>query len=291
MRPLPILAVAGVLLAPALAARAEPPRAGEVYEITLTRDTASQRSGGVGEGSSHDRDTLVERVIAVRPEGLELEYDLPKQVPAESRARTWQLPARVLKSANGPLQLLNAPELEHRLDALLKQAQVSRAACGHWVFTWTAERIECDPQSVIGWIGAYDLRPAELRDGASYAQPGTLAPAPLVRKPAARSGATFTAELQIDPDAVRRESAEADVAIGEMMRQPVTLDSALRKRMQERVSGTITVTFETDASGDVRRRTSVTRLKIESPDSGTETRTTTETVERRRVERGVAGRG
>lgn len=283
MGPFRALVAAAVLLAPAASARAEPPRAGDAYEISLTRDTTSQRSGGVGEGSSHDHDTLVERVIAERPEGLELEYDLPRNVPADDRARAWQLPVRVLKPAQGSLQLLNAPELERRLDALLKEAHVSRAACGHWVFTWTAERIECDPQSVIGWIGAYDLRHADLRDGASYAQPGTLGPAPLVRKPAGGSGASFTAELQIDPDAVRRESAEADVAIGEMMRQPVTLDAALRKRMQERVSGTLTVTFETDASGEVRRRTSVTRLKIESPDSGAETRTTTETVERRRV--------
>ena len=197
----------------------------------------------------------------------------------------------MLKPAQGPLRLLNAPELERRLDALLKQANVSRAACGHWVFTWTAQRIECDPQSVLSWLDAYDLRPADLRDGASYARPGTLGPAPLARTPDARSGATFTAELQIDPDAVRRESAEADVAIGEMMRQPVTLDAALRKRMQERVSGTVTVTFKMDASDEVRRRKSVTRLKIESPDSGTETRTTTETVERRWVGRGVAGRG
>ena len=66
---------------------------------------------------------------------------------------------------------------------------------------------------------------------------------------------TFAVMLEADPAAVRRARAEADVATGEIMQKPVTLEAALRERAKEQVSGTISVTFETDTAGNIRKRT------------------------------------
>ena len=67
------------------------------------------------------------------------------------------------------------------------------------------------------------------------------------------------------------------------MRKPVTLDAALRERAKESVSGTISVTFDTDSAGNVRWRTKVTKVETKGPDGRSERQTVTETVERRPV--------
>jgi hypothetical protein len=91
--------------------------------------------------------------------------------------------------------------------------------------------------------------------------------------------------MPIDPDAVRRARAESDVAVGEMMNKPVSLDTALIERASEIVSGAISVSFETDQAGNVRRRTKVTKLDIKKPNGRSETQTVTETLERRLISR------
>jgi hypothetical protein len=50
------------------------------------------------------------------------------------------------------------------------------------------------------------------------------------------------------------------------MNKPVSLDTALRERAREVASRTISVVFETDPAGNVRRRTKVTKLDITGPD-------------------------
>jgi hypothetical protein len=278
--------ILAALLLPAIIARAEvsslAPHVGDTYEITLTRDSTQQGSLG-STGSTHDEDTISERVIGLRADGLELEYDLPKAVTADERASNWQFPARVFKPSSGPAQLLNGLELEARVDAWLKAAEWPRTVCGHWIFTWNAFRIECDPQSVITTVEAFDLRSADVREGAPYQDAEARNPGTLARKAAGPDGATFSAEMPLDPDAVRRARAESDVVVGEIMKKPVTLDAALRERARETVSGTISVEFETDSAGKVRRRTKVTKLDIEGPDGRSETDTVTETLERRLI--------
>lgn len=226
---------------------------------------------------------FLERIVATREGGLELEYDLSKDATAQDRARTWQFPVRVFRPSTGPMQLLNRPELEARLEGWLKAAGWTRAVCGRWIFTWNAFRIECDPQSVIKILEALDLRSADLREGASYQEAEARGPGTLTRKAAGPNGETFAVAMEVDPDAVRRARAESDVAVGEIMRKPVTLDAALRARANESVSGTISVTFDTDAGGHVRRRTKVTKVETKGPDGRSESRTATETVERRPV--------
>ena len=290
MKLLGLMGMVAALFLPAAAAHSGAlplaPQVGDTYEITLARDSSQQGSNG-SSASSHDKDTIVEQVIGLRADGLELQYDLPSTATADDRARNWQFPARVFKPFVGPAQLLNGPELEARLDGWLKAAGWSRTACGHWIFTWNAFRVECDPQSVIKTIESFDLRSVDLRDGARYQETEALGSGKLARKAAGSDGAIFAVELPIDPDAVRRARAESDVALGEIMRKPVSLDAALRERARESVSGTISVKFETDPAGNVRRRTKVTKLNITGPDGRSETLTVTETLERRLGHSGI----
>lgn len=271
-----------LLLAPPPPAQATPgdPRVGETFQIVRTSESA--RQSAVGSATSRDSDALVERVVAVGSTGVELEYDLPANARAGDRASAWQFPARVLRSRAGRLELRNGAELKTRLDDWLKGANLPRTACGHWIFTWNAFRIECDPQSVITTIAAFDLGHDALAEGQSYRDPQARGTAPLKPK---SGGNGFMVELAIDPDAVRRERAENDIAVAEISRQPITRAEAVRKHAGEAISGTITITFDTNAAGYALRRTKVTSLTIKSAEGTGETVRLTETLERRAIRR------
>jgi hypothetical protein len=260
------------------------PQVGDTYEITLIKDSVQQGSNG-SSGKSHDKDTIIEQVTRVRADGLELQYDLPNTTTADERTRIWQFPVRVFKPFGGPTQLLNGPELEARLEGWLKAASLSRTACGHWIFTWNAFRIECDPQSVIKAVQSYDLRSANLLEGGLYQDSEAGSSGKLARRAGGVDGETFAVEMPVDADAVRRTRAESDVVVGEIMKKPVSLEAALHERAAEIVSGTISVAFETDPAGNVRCRTKVTKLDIKRPDGRSETQTVTETLERRPISR------
>jgi len=260
------------------------PQVGDTYEITLVKDSVQKGSNG-SSGSSHDKDTIIEQVTGVRADGLELQYDLPNTTTADDRARTWQFPVRVFKPFGGPAQLLNGSELEARIDGWLKTASLPRAACGHWFFTWNAFRIECDPQSVLKTVESYDLRSVDLHEGAAYQDSEASSPGKLARKAGGLDGETFVAEMPVDSDTVRRARAESDVVVGEIMKKPVSFEAALHEHAAEIVSGTISVVFDTDPDGNVRRRTKVTKLDIKRPDGHTETQSVTETLERRSISR------
>jgi hypothetical protein len=267
------------------AAMAQAIRVGDQFEITRDIESLSSTPDGASTGSSTDRDTIVERVVASSPSGLELVYDLPYGTTPDDRARQWQLPVRVRKPPHGPLQLLDRPALEDRLKAWLRSAGLTQAACGHWYFTWNAFQIECDPQSALESIEGFDLGPDDLAQGAPYRDSKALNPAPVKRTTASSGGEVFHVTMDVDPDAVRRDLAEGDVVAGEILRKPVTLKDALLIRSAEHISGTIDITFETDAAGHVRRQTKVTTLRnIKGALNGQpETRTSTETLERRRT--------
>ena len=278
----------GALLLQASVANAEKipqtPQVGDTYEITLISHSVEQ-SGIGSSGSSNDKDTIIEQVTGVRADGLELQYDLPNSATADERTRTWQFPVRVFKSSDGQVQLLNSPELEARLDGWLKAASLPRTACGHWIFTWSAFRIECDPQSVIKTIQSFDLGPAGLREGGLYQDSETGRSGKLARRSGGMDGETLAVEMPVDADAVRRARAESDVVVGEIMKKPVSLEAALHERAGEVVSGTISVVIETDPAGNVRRRTKVTKVDTKGLDGHSATQTIIETLERRRISR------
>lgn len=269
--------VALTLLAFGHCLSARTPSAGDAYEIRSSREMAQQGNDG-SSGSSTDRDSMVARVIAVRDGGVELEYDLPKSATKEDRARNWQFPALVFKPAMGPMQLLNRPEMDVRVDRWLKAGKMTREACGHRIFTWNAFRIECDPQSVISTLEKLEAWPDDLREGAPYQDPGATGPSLL-----ARNQASFVAEMEVDAEKARREHAEADVVVAEIMRKSLTLEAALRARSAEQISGKIVVTFDMDSSGETRRLTKVTKLETKGPGERVETQTVTETIEKRLI--------
>ncbi|HEY0112445.1 MAG TPA: hypothetical protein VGB59_04760 [Allosphingosinicella sp.] len=263
-------------------ARAEPPKAGERYEITRSYETSMQGSDGSSSETS-GTDTIIERVIAVHQSGLELEYSLSPDADAADAVRNWQFPALVLKPSGKPMQLLNSKELAARVEAWLKAARLPRAACGRWIFTWNAFRIECDPQSVLKSLEGFDLRSVELREGAVHKEDGAAAPGTLALQSNGSGGAIYKVVMDVDPDAVRLARAESDVVVGEISQKLVTLEAALRERAKERISGKMTVTFETDTAGNVLRKTRATTLETRLPDGESERETLTHTVERRRL--------
>lgn len=289
-----ILTVAAALLLHPGHSQALPPqlqdRVGDAYEIRLMNTSETSSDDG-SSGSSRSGGMLIERVVAVHDEGVELEFDLPPEATPEDRARDWQWPARVLKAADGSLTLLNAPELEARIDAWLVLGEFSREACGRWIFTWNAFKIECDPQTVLATLRPYDLRLGDLRDGAPYAEPGGLGPTSLRRASTGPEGSIFIAETPLDPAFVRRERAESDVVVAEIMGgEPVTLEAALLARSAEQVTGAITTTLAADGQGRLLRRTRVTHVTTDA-NGVVERATSTLTGERRRIEPAEASDG
>jgi hypothetical protein len=264
-----LVAVVLALLAPAAQAQetASRDRPGDAWELRL--QVESETSGDGSSSRSSSRSGLIERVIAVSEAGVELEYDLPAGTTAEDRARQWSFPARVLRSPEGEMRLLNAPELEARVAAWLAAGEMTREACGRWIFTWTALRIECDPQTVILALERYDLRSDRPRHG-------TMA--------VSAEGASLLSQVPVDPELIRRERAEMDVVVAEITgSEPLAFEAALQARAGERISGTTTTVVETDPANRVVRRIRVVNLEITAADGSVERGTTTETVERRRV--------
>lgn len=287
------LAMLAALILPALVARAEEPsdqlRPGEVYAIRREVNSSETSTGLTGTGTTHDVDIVIERVIAVRDAGVELEFDLPRGAPGDEEARDWKFPARVLAPAHGPLQLLNRPELEARLEQWLRAAGMPRQACEHWIFTWNAFQIECDPQSVIRVLQPFILWPDDLRDGAPWQQEGSHASVTLQQERYGSGRTIFVARMEIDPEAVRREHVHADLVLAEIMHRSLTPEAAARARAAEQISGTMTTTFEMASGEHGRLRTTVTEVDTDGPD-GRRHRTVTETVERRLMTTASRGR-
>lgn len=281
------LALAAALLIHAGAAQAQAAeprdRVGDAFDIRLTITSESSTDDGSSSSTSRSGGQMTERVIAVHDTGVELEFDLPAEATDSDRAREWQWPARVLKSADGSLQLLNAAELEGRVDAWLTAGEIPREACGHWIFTWNAFKIECDPQSVIGALAAFDLRPGDLSDGAPYSEPGGLGPGVLRLESTTSEGSTFVAETPVDAAFVRRQRADADLVVADIMGEPKTLEEALQARAAEQITGVITTSLTTDPEGRVIRRRTVTNMTT-AVGGVVERATATRTAERRRLE-------
>jgi hypothetical protein len=249
-------------------------RVGDTYEISI--ESVSKTSGEMSSSSSEDHDQLVERVVALPSGGIELEFDLPQGTSDEDRVRAWQYPARVLSSPGHPLQLLNGADAKVRLQAWL--GDKAQAFCGHWIFTWTAFHVDCDPESVLQTLNPLVVRANDIADGLPYAAVGSKAPAPLRAQSSSTGGSVFVAEMLVDPELLCRQRAEADVAAAEMTGQgPLTIEAAAAAHATESISGTITVQVETDAAGRLVRRTTNTQTEVANA-GGIERTSTTETV-------------
>ncbi|MEO9601616.1 hypothetical protein [Parasphingorhabdus sp.] len=264
-------------LSPLLPLKASERQAGNVYELRLSYKTSSLNSEGRQTGSSSGHQTMIERVIAVTPEGVELEIDLPTD---EARAREWKFPARIFKPKNGPLRLLNEPELEERLEAWLKKADWTREICGQWIFTWNAFFIDCDPQSAISIFEDHSLESSKYFEGAEFMVEGASGSANLETAMSEAGEAVLTARLPIDPDYVCRKQAESDVVVGQIMGEEVTLADATERRCRDDLAGTITETYFPAAEDNHPKRVRVSHLTTIDVDGDKTIQKRTETLQR-----------
>lgn len=265
-----------ILLALAATAATSSQRVGDAFQITTDREM--EKHGNrveSSQGTSTDRDSYVERVVAERPDGVVLEYDLPADATPADRASSWQFPFRALSARDGTYRLLDAADLEARIDPWLRAGGMTRAVCGKLIFTWNAFRIDCDPQSTIRWLATVTL-PNRLKGGSSFTDPEARAPSVLQQ----RSANTLIATLAVDPGAIRRQRAQTDVGVAELMHKALTLEAALKSHEAETVTGTITITFDLDPAGQARGRTRVKVVQIAWPNGRVDTQTFTDTLMR-----------
>jgi hypothetical protein len=277
-----ILGVLSLLVIPACATSGEQSldRVGDKYEIFL--NVTTETSGNGSSGRSNSRYTLIEKVIALRSDGMELEFDLPEDTSLEDRAREWQFPVRVLKREGRPYELLNRQQLQDRVQSWLERWDIPKEACGSWIFTWNAFKIECDPDSVLGALESFDLRYGDLREGALYREPNALEPSRLSAEINRSGRPIYVARMNVDPDAVRRMRAEQAVVVAEILGEdPVTFETALQRLSADRISGTIVTTFETDAVGRITGRTRITEIFTVGEDGAEEREIATETIKRK----------
>lgn len=272
-----IVAAAALLLAAQTVAPGIDAVAGDTFELSQSYDTSSSGSNG-SSSSSHGRTAILERVLAVGPEGVELEYDLPRSATEADRAREWQFPARMLRSPDGAMRLLNAADLSARLAIWLKKAKWDNSVCGRLIFTWNAFRIECDPQSVVATVANYDIGVIRPVDGGTYRDPAATAAGKLKKV----SDSHFVVTMEIDPAVIRKERADVEIGVGEISGKPITLDVAMRNHAADAVSGTVTVTFDTDDLGIAWRQTREMKFDVRVG-SVTETEVRTNTIVRRRL--------
>lgn len=262
-------------------AHAQVMQAGDGYELQLEYST--QYRGDSGSGSSNGRDTIVVRLIAERDGGQELEYDHPADAKERDRLRDWQLPARIFVAADGTRTLLNVADLEARRDRFLKAAELPAEACGRWIFTWNAFKIECDPQSAMTITDSFQIQPTRLADGAMFTLPGAAGSGPMACKLQPGGGQLCTVTLPIDVASVRMQYAESDVVSAEISGTPLSLADAVKSREAMTISGTIEIIFEADKTGAVHKRTTVVRMEHSGSDDGHVTSTSTRVLTRRKL--------
>jgi len=277
-RAIPVIAGACALPAQ-LAGRPAEPRVGAVSVISRQVQTVQSDNRG-STSSTSNSDAFLERVVAVRADGVELEYDVARDGGLGAGGGSWQFPTRVFRPLRGPLQLVNTAELTARIDAWLKSAGLTRTACGHWAFDWNAFRIECDPKSALAAVEALNLHVADLRDGAAYSDPDAAKPATLKRTKTSPSGATYAVEATLDSERLRKQAVQNDLASAEIMRKPLTEKDAVHAHAGDKISGNVTVTLDVDGDGIVVRRTRRLTVQVAAPNGTVEVSTSTEVITR-----------
>lgn len=251
---------------------------GQTYELRWTQSTES--SGGDSSGTSSSRDSLLERVIDVRPEALILEFDLPAGTSDIDRRRAWQYPARIELSPDNKMTLLNPEDLKRRNDDWLAWGNYDQRHCGLWIFTWTAQKIECDPESVLGALETFNIRRAVIREGAPYTDFGSLKPEPL-RSGAENGLSTLQTSLALDPEIVREERIESAKIVAQITGQDEdSLAEELAGIKNNQISGAIEISYTLDNMGEPVSRDKTTMATITTSDGRVEKLKTIESVTR-----------
>ena len=208
-----------------------------------------------------------------------LQYDLPRDEEGKASSSFWYFPARVMEKPDGSLELIDKLLVEARIDLWLETHKISEKACGMWSHGGGFPfKVDCDPQSILGQIEAFDLRIPDLMAGADYSHALGEAPGTLKALPAARSGyyVTFT----VDQDKARAEEAANALILAQMLGEDLTRQQAEEDAEKIGFRGSIVIEFDLDAAGTVIRKTERTEIMVTRPDEEAETTTSLTTVTR-----------
>ncbi len=223
---------------------------------------------------------MVVRVVSIDTDGTVFELDHPGSTSKQDRQSDWTLPARIVRPPDGRPRLLNAEELDARLDDWLARANWTRDQCGRWIFTWSAFKIECDPATVLA---AFDeWFPPSPAAGEPYSHPLASIPVPLAAASTTATNHNLAAELVVDPARVRAARLEQDAVVREIT-GPNPAGFPDRKRDDDAISGTITVAFDIAPDGSRWQRTIVTRIETKNQDGVVETEMERTALTRRRI--------
>ena len=225
----------------------------------------------------------METLIGKTFQGSEYAYDLPTTATQEEREIAWQFPIKIFKANDGIVTVSNAAEIDARGDQWLRRAGLPRTACGHWYFTWNAFRVECGSASARDMATVFDMGPDGLYAGFLINDPDASKVDALRETVDSANVHQLVAVLDVDPEKVKRDRAERDVVVGEIVRKPVSLNAALKTHASEKISGTKTLTFELDADGRVRKRKSHSLIKVELLGGVVKTQIVDIVLERRRI--------
>ena len=243
-----------LFLAFVLPAEAQAPEVGSETLIKLSRETASE--GETGSGSSRSRNALVEVVLGKTESAVELEYRLPPGSEGRAGPTEWMFPVRIRKSSDDQTEVLNRTELLARRDAWLEKAPQFRALCGKSVFTWTVVHIHCEVDDVLRIVAAFDLWVWDVSPERMWQEPGTTAPQSLTLVENGPNGQRYEVAFNLDPEALRRADAEVEISVAMMTGKPTpTLEDALSELANVAYSGSLVLSFQTDAFGTLIERT------------------------------------
>ena len=117
-------------------------------------------------------------------------------------------------------------------------------------------------------------------EGALSSTHAAAGPAKLARTSGV-AGSSLTADLALNVDHVRKERAEADVVVGEIMREPVKLEQAMQARAKEKISGSVSVVMSLDTADREIKRVTTTTMRRQEAEGQVFNATSTETLQKR----------
>lgn len=230
------------------------PATAQDYVLQLAYETETRGDDGEVTSSASGRQALAEKVIARTPAGTEAEYALPFD-PEDIRGNErWMFPARVMIAPDGTMTLRNAGELAARNAAWLAEAEWTTEVCSRWSFSWTAVQIRCDPEAAIEAVAGYGMHPNTLAEGQPFALEGALGPVVLSRAGESEGRVVLTGSGPVDPAHIRQQEALGALVVAEVSGETLTPEEAEARAAGITATGTLTVTFEVDASGMVWKR-------------------------------------
>ena len=258
---------------------------GKTYKIVWTQSTETGGNAG-SSGTSNSRNTLIETVLNATPNELILEYDMPDGTSDIDRRRSWQFPARVRLTPDNKMTLLNAEDLKERNEDWLSWGNYDRRHCDMWLFTWTAQKIECDPNSVLEELEPLNIRRLDLKDGSAYASSMGFEPVILTEQSSDDGMINLIAQPTLDSEKVRENRAKSNIIVAQILGEKApTLEAELLKLQKETISGTIKVSYTLDEDGEPIKRVQINEITIINSDGDTETSKSTETVERKLLDK------